>query len=94
MPPTLSIIKKFAFSQCTAIKSISLPTNLTFIGENAFSGCFCLRYISIPAKTATIENNAFSYCTGLVDIFVDPNNEWYATVKSVLFTKDMKTLLL
>lgn len=56
------------FSQCTALKSVTLPTTITSIGNFAFDGCAALENLVIPEGVTTIGRNAFEDYTGIVTL--------------------------
>lgn len=39
IPNTVSVIKQFAFFNCTALTTVTIPTSLTSCGPGAFKGC-------------------------------------------------------
>ena len=53
-----------------------------------------LEEIHIGADVTNIDECAFVYCKNLKGIYVDDENEYYTDVDGVLYTKDMKLLLL
>lgn len=53
-----------------------------------------VKYIYISDTVQYIDERAFVYCKQLRAIYVDDNNPWYTDVDGVLYTKDMKTMLL
>jgi hypothetical protein len=59
-----------AFSGCTNITSITIPSSVLSIGANAFSGCTSLPSITIPSSVLSIGANAFSGCTSLPSITI------------------------
>jgi hypothetical protein len=64
------------------------------IGYFAFQGCTGLLSVTLPATLAEIEANAFQGCDALAE-FRMPDDALHCTVRDgVLFSKDMKTLLL
>lgn len=52
-------IPDFAFTHCTALRSVTLPESLTSIGGAAFSGCRSLKEIYIPSSVGYIDARAF-----------------------------------
>lgn len=52
-------IPDYAFTHCTALRSVTLPENLTSIGAAAFSGCRSLKEIYIPSSVSYIDARAF-----------------------------------
>ena len=57
-----------AFSYCTGLTSITIPSSVTSIGYSAFIGCSGLTSITIPSSVTSIGNYAFYRCTGLTSI--------------------------
>lgn len=53
-----------------------------------------VEYIHIGKDVRYIANSAFYYCKQLKAVFVHEENPYYCSVDGVLFTKDMKTLVL
>lgn len=66
-------IGESAFSDCSNIKSVSLPKSLTSIGAWAFNGCSSIESISIPNSVTNIGTCAFQLCSSLVSIII-PNS--------------------
>ena len=65
---SVASIGDFAFSGCTGLTSIAIPSRVTSIGDYAFSGCTGLISIAIPSSVTSIGNSAFRDCTGLTSI--------------------------
>ena len=82
-----------AFSGCTGLKSITIPSSVTEIGGYAFRGCKGLKSITIPSSVTEIGENAFRGCTGLTSITADKNNKNYTSVNGVLFNKNKTEIL-
>ena len=57
-----------AFSENTAITSVTIPASVTSIDDLAFSGCSNLTSIEIPGSVTSIGYSAFRGCTGLTSI--------------------------
>jgi hypothetical protein len=66
MPDTLQTLGDYAFYDCDALTTVSLPV-ATLIGNSAFFDCDALATVSFPAAT-TIGNNAFSSCDALTTV--------------------------
>ena len=64
------------------------------IAESAFDYCDNLTEIYIPASVASIGAYAFRGCDKLRTINVDAGNTVYASVDGVVYSKDMKQLLI
>ena len=57
-----------AFSGCTALTGLTLPTSVASIGSSACSQCTGLLSVAIPNSVTTIGDNAFMGCSGLTSI--------------------------
>lgn len=62
----------YAFSGCSCLTSLTIPSSVTSIGYYAFSGCSGLTSLTIPSSVTSIDDNAFSGCSGLTSIYVYP----------------------
>ena len=61
----LTSLGQACFSGCSALESITLPSNLVNIQFQAFGGCTSLKSITIPASVTTIGQYAFNNCRTL-----------------------------
>ncbi len=93
LPETLKEIENSAFEYCSSLEQISIPDTVTEIEPYAFHGCHKLTELYIPAFVTMIGDSAFFNCAMLQTIAVDENNQQYASIDGVLFTKDMTQLL-
>ena len=66
LPEGLTIIR--GLNDCTALKSINIPSTVTTIDTSAFYGCTALKKIVLPDSVTTIEYQAFSGCSALEEI--------------------------
>ena len=62
--------------------------NVSFLGENKN-----IRSVTLNAKVNKVGENAFSMCKNLVNIYVDPDNEYFSSIEGVLFDKEGTTLI-
>ncbi|MEA5099277.1 MAG: leucine-rich repeat protein [Bacteroidales bacterium] len=93
IPNSVTSISICAFSGCSGLSSITIPNSVTSIGSSAFDGCSGLSSITIPNSVTSIGDYAFLGCSGLTSINVDNNNQYYASLDGVLFTKQIDTLI-
>ena len=70
------------FSNCSNLKSVSIPMCVTRIGEMAFSYCSALTDITIPEYVTTIGDGAFMGCTSLTSITIP---DGVTTLSDMLF---------
>ena len=58
----------YAFSGCTGLKSISIPSTVYYIGSEAFLGCYQMESIVLPEGVSSIFSDIFKYCSSLTEI--------------------------
>ena len=59
-----------AFSDCSGLTSLTIPSSVTSIGEYAFYGCSGLTSLTIPSSVTSIGYYAFSGCSGLTSLTI------------------------
>lgn len=65
IPDAVTTIEKQVFSQCSALKKVTLGTQLESIGNNAFNECYALETVICPDETpATLGSGAFPVSDG------------------------------
>ena len=62
------IIGEHAFSGCSSLTSVNIPSSVKWIGSYAFSGCSSLTSVNIPSSVAYIGDCAFQDCSSLTSI--------------------------
>ena len=70
---SVTSIGKSAFSGCSGLTSIDIPSSVTSIGDYAFKNCSSLTSITIPTGVTSIGVYAFYYCSGLTSVII-PNS--------------------
>jgi hypothetical protein len=68
----LTSIPDGAFSFCSNLKEIKLPSGIKRIGTNAFLGCTALERVTLNADLETINRYAFMGCSNLTSINIPP----------------------
>ena len=64
------IICDSAFSFCSSLSEIVIPSSVTSIGDSAFSSCYSLSEIVIPSSVTSIGDEAFYDCDSLSEIVI------------------------
>ena len=68
IPEGIKTIGRFAFYNCTLIKTLELPDSLISIGASAFYSCKGLTEVKFGKGLEIIESNAFSSCSSLTSL--------------------------
>lgn len=63
-------IGDYAFSDCTELRSVSVPDSVTAIGDYAFATCRRLETIALPDGVRSIGEGAFISCMELDDVII------------------------
>ena len=59
-----------AFSDCSGLTILTIPSSVTSIGEYAFYGCSGLTSLTIPSNVTSIGESAFHGCSGLTSLTI------------------------
>ena len=65
----MTSIEGRAFSDCSALTSVTIPNSVTSIGGHAFSYCKGLTSVTIGNGVESIGSYAFAFCPELIDIY-------------------------
>ena len=71
--PGATSIGSWAFADCTALTSVTIPDSVTAIGTGAFAGCTGLSGVVIPDSVTTIGAAAFAGCSALGNVSMSDN---------------------
>lgn len=69
LPEGITEIKDGAFTLCTNLQKVNIPSTVKKIGEG-FRKCFKLTSITIPEGLTEIGDFCFSHCTGITEITI------------------------
>ena len=69
----VTTIGEFAFRDCSALTSVTIPNSVTTIGDGAFGDCRSLTFVTIPNSVTTIGGSAFYNCSELTFVTI-PNS--------------------
>jgi hypothetical protein len=59
-----------AFSGCSSLQSVSLPSSIKSIGSFGFYQCTNLKSMTLPGKLESISTGAFMSCTGMTTLTI------------------------
>ena len=62
------VIGDYAFSDCSSLTSLTLPSSVTSIGGHAFEKCSGLTSLTLPSSVTSIGGHAFAWCSGLTSL--------------------------
>ncbi len=74
---SLTSIGGDAFSYCSSLTSIEIPSSVTSIDQYAFYNCISLTLVEIPSSVISIGTNSFGGCIGLEQIMVASENAYF-----------------
>ena len=83
------IICDCAFSFCSSLSEIVIPSSVTSIGDRTFCGCSSLKYISIPKSVIGLNGNPFAEWNGKLEC-LSPN---FVYEDDILFNKDKSRII-
>ncbi len=63
----------YIFSNCTNLKTVTIPNSVTSIEDAAFYGCSSLKTVTIPNSVTSIGDSVFSRCSSLTTVTI-PNS--------------------
>ncbi len=93
-------ICSYAFSDCTNLTKIDIPSSVTNIGYNAFSDCKSLRHIIIPSSVIAIGEGAFRYCDKLQSVEISSSIrvieeclfDWCTSLNHIVIPKSIERI--
>jgi len=87
VPEEIELIDVNAFTGCDNVNEIYIGPNVISIVINDFWGCWECRGVFVVGE------HAFWQASNLVNINVDPGNESYKSHDGILYSKDMRELI-
>ncbi len=73
LPSDIEYLGMYAFNDCSALKTITIPKGAVRIGEFCFYHCNSLEFIALPSTVSSIGVGAFDHCTSLNCVDFGPN---------------------
>ena len=78
-----------AFTGCSDLTSVTIPSSVTSIGEEAFNGCSGLTSVTIPSSVTSIGEEAFNGCSGLTSVTI-PNSVTNIGISAFFYCDGLK----
>ena len=94
IPGAVTSIGRYAFAESRTLKEISIPDKVTYLETDVFRGCSNLTIVRIGKGVKSIDDETFARCGSLEQVFVSTQNPYFTHSSGVLFTKDMKKLII
>jgi len=86
-------LERYAFVDCTALKSVKLEEGVEFIDGACFYGCRALKALEVPASVRRITANPVGCCTSMSTLSVAEGNEFYVAEDGILYDAGMTRLV-
>ena len=68
VPGNVSVVKQYAFYNCSEITNIVISNSVTSIGDSAFRGCSNVKGLYLGNSVESFGDNAFAGCNSLLEI--------------------------
>ena len=63
-------IGNYAFSYCSSITAVTIPSGITSIGNDAFQNCYSITAVTIPSGVTSIGSYVFSNCASITAVTI------------------------
>ncbi len=93
IPGSVERINSAAFDNCTALAEVQIAEGVKRILGGAFNHCTALRRVGLPASIEKFYDVSFYECDALEGVDVDPDNSAYASLRGVVFNKQLTQLV-
>ncbi len=87
-------IGKYAFADCSNLRTVNLSPILLTIGDNAFFNCSSIKTIDLPKHLTELGKDVFTGCTSLESFTAKNGNPKCCTVENgILYNSNVTTLI-
>lgn len=94
---SLSSLPLGCFEDCQNLGVVEIPDNIKFIDRLAFDNCMSLKNLNIHKNLRLYNDDVFGVFYNMRDlesITVHEENPYYTQINNILYSKDMKSLIL
>lgn len=67
---TVTSIGNYAFTYCSSLTSVTIPSSVKSIGDYTFFNCSSLNFVTIPTTITNIGGSAFTGCSSLTSVTI------------------------
>ena len=68
---TNTTVEEYAFMNCTALETVTIPENVVSFGDRVFAGCTSLEIVTMLSDIVSMPTNMFSGCTALENLTIN-----------------------
>ncbi len=94
LPSTVETIEHGAFEENESLEAIDIPEGVKTLSGYSFFRCTGLKQVILPSTLSAFDRDIFADCPAIETITVREGNELLRSVDDVLFSSDMRSLLL
>ncbi len=94
IPYQITHIGEKAFNNCSSLKSFIVPNYIKILDTSWFTNCSSLQSITLSANIEAITAEPLRGCNSFSEFNVYSTNSIFTAKDGVLYTKDLKTLLI
>ncbi len=94
IPDSVTALDTYAFCGCTSLTSFTLGSGVNDIPSGLVQDCSSLKTFHFTANIADISPLDTRGCSSMETVTVDPANPNYCSLDGVVFTKDLKRLII
>lgn len=94
IPGSVAKIDKYAFEDCTDLRSVTFHEGTSFLNHYAFDGCTGLTSIALPASAQYVYCSTFNGCTGVTEFTVASGNQSLQSDNGCVYTIGLEKLMI
>ncbi len=68
---TNTTVEEYAFMDCTALETVTIPENVVNFGDRAFANCVSLKNVTLLSDMVSMPTNMFSGCSSLENLTIN-----------------------
>lgn len=92
LPHRLKGIGHAAFENCSSLETFAIPDGITILENFLLAGCTTLKKLFLGKDVRELGIDALTACISLREILIHPDNRYFVSDKTGLFSPDRKIL--